>query len=391
MFRLSFFAISFWFLIGLSGGWWLHEIYNENALRYAPGLADNERDDANLLSSTNEVLDEPARPKPKVDNIQQWLKNNDYDKIMAHYAVLVQQDIDPQNKQRIRIALLNKIKNQLGKNPEYSLQLLNKYQKIDAYDPMALFLMAQALLANKNYMLAIKTAIDLNNFVQDEIDKEQIAILIDEVELQYSEFLNKTGRTDKLLELYQVLTTNNYQTNPAYYYRLAEVQQKLALYDEALATLSGLSYDPVWGERARDLAIGLQQKLELKGGIKVPVEQEGGHFIVTSRINGIDGIRLLIDTGATLSSLRPNVARSIGVDIDDNKRAVINLAVGVANAIIAHVDQIEIGEARLNDLKINVIEMPVSIKEDGLLGMNFLGRFKWLIDDEENILYLEAK
>lgn len=394
MLRLSFLAVSFWFLIGLSSGWWLHRLYNEHNIRYQPlqplvaeqaGAQNIDPRNQQNIRNTKTTMAQQER-----DLLQQWFADNDYDKIFPYYEQLINQGGDTELIERTRHTLLIRIKNMIDEDPNRALLLLQQFKQIDAYDPVVLFLMAEAYLADERYMLAIDTAISLNTFVQDEIGKEQIAMLIDKAEARYSEEIKQTGHFDKMLGLYEKLI-NSYSDQAVYYYRMAETQKKLNLFEDALASLDYITYDGSWGKQARDLASIIQQLVDLEGGIRVPVEQVGDHYIVSASINGVPGIQLLIDTGSSLCSLRPNVAESLGITVDYDKRVVINLAVGTTSAPIATADLFEVGEARLNNLKINVIEMPVGVAEDGLLGMNFLGRYRWLINQEEKMLYLGAK
>lgn len=389
--RSSFLAVSFWFLIGLSGGWWLHKLFNENNLRYQTLNGENPVQESSVAAADRAIeKKQTARTEQKRNSFKQWLAEDNYQEIFLYYETLVKQGADLDTIKRTRNALLFKIKNMINENPGQALSLLEQFRQIDAYDPLALFFMAEAYLANERYLAAIDAVMGLNTFVQDEVGKEQIEALVAKAEVLYRKEIEETGHYDKMLELYEKLV-GGYSDKAVYYYRLAEAQKKLNLFEDALASLSYIAYDGMWGKQARDLASVIQQLIDLEEEIKVPVERVGDHFIVTASINGIPGVRLLIDTGASLCGLRPNVANSLGVAIDYDKKAVINLAVGTTSVPMATVDLFEVGEAKLENLRINVIEMPIGIAEDGLLGMNFLGRFNWLINQEENVLYLGAK
>jgi aspartyl protease family protein len=98
-----------------------------------------------------------------------------------------------------------------------------------------------------------------------------------------------------------------------------------------------------------------------------------GHYYVNVRINGSD-VRLLVDTGATLTVLSKYQAERAGIFPSPSEYvANVRTASGIAKAAPVRLRDFEIGDARLQDVPALVMDTPANTS---VLGIGTLQRFK---------------
>jgi len=96
--------------------------------------------------------------------------------------------------------------------------------------------------------------------------------------------------------------------------------------------------------------------------------------------------RLLLDTGATNTTISPALASRLGIQAAETTRGRANLADGsMVQTALVNIDQVAVGPKMKRDLK--VIIMPRSGSEEtGLLGMNFLKDFPYILEASAGII-----
>jgi clan AA aspartic protease (TIGR02281 family) len=135
--------------------------------------------------------------------------------------------------------------------------------------------------------------------------------------------------------------------------------------------------------------------LELPGAtsrnqeIQVPlIPVSGGNFLVDTLLNGRVKARLMLDTGASLITLTEDIGRKLGIaHYADSAQLPFNTAGGEEWMPLVALDSVTIGTA-----KIKLVEASINshIKDiDGLLGMSFLGDFRFEIDRTNKLLTLK--
>jgi len=95
-----------------------------------------------------------------------------------------------------------------------------------------------------------------------------------------------------------------------------------------------------------------------------------GHFIAEGSING-QGMRFLVDTGATAVALPAGDAARLGLDYRRGQRVRMQTANGPATAYVIMLDRIKVGDIELHNVEGMVVEAGLSV---ALLGMTFLNR-----------------
>lgn len=119
-------------------------------------------------------------------------------------------------------------------------------------------------------------------------------------------------------------------------------------------------------DRDRDRDVGEGRGLAIR-------QSSDGHYYVSARINGSD-IRLLVDTGATLTVLSKRQAERAGIfPSPGDYTANVRTASGIAKAAPVRLRDFEIGEARLHDVPALVMDTPA---DTSVLGIGTLQKFK---------------
>lgn len=143
-----------------------------------------------------------------------------------------------------------------------------------------------------------------------------------------------------------------------------------------LATRSG--YTPA---RIAD-SLGLSDQSVRGGTVAIPKSADG-HFWTTVQIGKVSR-RMLIDSGATVTSISPETAEAAGIDpTGDQFGTIINTANGPAIARRAVAPTVTLGPIEARNLDVLVGRN----FGDGMIGMNFLSRLKsWRVEGDEMIL-----
>lgn len=149
----------------------------------------------------------------------------------------------------------------------------------------------------------------------------------------------------------------------------------------ALAVMRFVRMDPSFDAALH--AVGAQPQTVEGGETRIPLAPDG-HYWITARVNGTR-LRLMVDTGATVTAISQDVAQAAGIEPDPLRpEATVETANGEVSAEPARIDSLRFGSIAARDL--DAIVMP---GEDGpnVLGMNFLTRLKgWRV--EEGVLIL---
>ena len=201
---------------------------------------------------------------------------------------------------------------------------------------------------------------------------------------------------------FMILKDNSQQSR--YLFLMAEELNRSGQPAAALGELAKITYDPEWGEtalalsrdikaqfrraradRRRDIARARRPK-----GLRVDLRRSGAHFTVEALLDNRHRLSLLIDTGASITAVRGRLAERLGLDARNAPRIRLQTANGVVRAPLTRVDRFAIADLALENFELALL--PDSAGEgDGLLGMNYLRRFDFYIDQDEAALYLAPR
>ena len=116
------------------------------------------------------------------------------------------------------------------------------------------------------------------------------------------------------------------------------------------------------------------------GTVRVPMADDG-HFWVDARINGAD-VRLMIDSGATVTTLSRSAAAKAGLDASAGLPALVGTANGMLEVRRARAASLAIGDIVMRDVGVHVAPSD----DFNVIGMNVLSRLsrstvegRWMI------------
>ena len=176
----------------------------------------------------------------------------------------------------------------------------------------------------------------------------------------------------------------------AWRYSLARVQNDQAYYDSAINTLSFILFDPEYGDRATRLYESIVEKLNLASFSEVPLRNTGFQFLVKVLVNNLHELNLVLDTGASVTAIRGDVLEKLGLVSGNDRAIVLNTVGGRVNSTLVRLNSLGVGGQVV--WKIDVANTDLGdLDADGLLGMNFLEHFRFIIDQQKRRLYLEPK
>lgn len=147
--------------------------------------------------------------------------------------------------------------------------------------------------------------------------------------------------------------------------------------------------DPAAQKQAEEILAKLNGK-KLTEDIVIPLQILGNQYIVNASVEG-HPVRLLLDTGASLSGLSNSFTAIYPSLLKDRKPIHLNTASGVQKSFLFTVNNINIGSLEFNQHILAQLPMGNIGDFDGLLGVDILGRFDFVIDQDEGVLRVRAR
>lgn len=122
----------------------------------------------------------------------------------------------------------------------------------------------------------------------------------------------------------------------------------------------------------------------------VPVVFVGNTILVHATVNRSQRVQLIVDTGASVSLIRPIVLLRLGITVPDNAKRERMTVVGGQTVEVAFVRvNLAVGDALVENLEVGVTEaFPEASDVDGLLGADFLRQFRMTLDKAQSRLML---
>lgn len=383
------------FIVGWGLGWYTHNHYGGDSIQMAQPLSPASVN--NHMSAEHAATQAPQVSAQK-DNLVTQLARNEFEAVVARYEILQTQP-DDSEAANARAQILSYARQRIADHRFSVAERLLTLYLVSAYRDVE----ARVLLATVN-----RSQGDLSTTMDQLYEAKghayrlpvlaQITEQIRSVVLEMSASLRDKDDQKALLVLYQHLTQLEPDYAP-YFMGLATTQ--LALDDRAAAwrSLQLVANDPDVGARARAMLAELSvARAELQAAdpqvpvsevVGIPLLRSGNHFIVNATPAHAQGIRLLIDTGASLTIFTPAVLEQHGIRYKDTGRTgIFNTANGQVRAPIYQIDALKVGDWQVSQLEVGVLELNGSSGIDGLLGMNFLRHFQFFIDQNEDLLRL---
>ena len=388
----KFSTILFSLAAGLLLGWFTHEQFDTETVTphtyTSPPITVPSTIDAPLLKirQTAEI---------PVDTITKLLGRKEYLETIEHYESL-QTSSNSRAVQFARARILSHVESLISsQNFVDAVKLLQGFLAASYRDSDASLLLAEAYFEQKDYLTAIEQLYETRGIAfrpqMLTLINQRIRQVVHELSQQYQKNNDNIG----LLNLYQNLS----QKEPDYakwFIDLANTQLTLGDLDSAQYSLTLVKADPDVGFQAQEMLTKLEQSALLHvsdnsitqaTGIEdIPLTRKGHNFLVEADAGNAYRLQLLIDTGASMTIVTPDVMQLPGLRYHDTGRSrVFNTANGAVRAPIYFLESLTVGNVVLEQLEVGVLELKGI---DGLLGMNFLKHFRFFIDQHALVLRL---
>jgi clan AA aspartic protease (TIGR02281 family) len=133
----------------------------------------------------------------------------------------------------------------------------------------------------------------------------------------------------------------------------------------------------------------------------IPFELQGSVVVVNATLNRRTTAKLVVDTGASFTMISSATAKQLNIDTSQNQRSTaFQTANGTIQAPLFNLDSITVGDLEVKDLTAAIHDIgdnPAVSDSNavanmkGLLGLDFLSKFRIDIDIQKGVLYLEKK
>ncbi|MCX2982531.1 hypothetical protein EYC98_16840 [Halieaceae bacterium IMCC14734] len=190
-------------------------------------------------------------------------------------------------------------------------------------------------------------------------------------------------------------------TQPQYQLRQALLYQQLGEFSSARALLLNLAAadengDEEWREGVQAALRNSsdttpQEMATMTAPQTIPLQRLGEHYVLQASIDNIQ-LSLLIDTGASITTLsRTGFNKLDSAGLQYLGKRLFNTAGGVASGEVYQTNAITLGDSTWQQLDIAVLDYPTAAGVDGLLGMNLLRNYRFQIDQDQLLLYLQPR
>jgi len=119
----------------------------------------------------------------------------------------------------------------------------------------------------------------------------------------------------------------------------------------------------------------------------VPLRGDGTSWMVQATINGRTRGIFLLDTGASYCVIAPSLARELAL-APTGSFATVHTANGAVRAPVVRLRLLELGTTRAHDVQA-IVHDAVGPQLDGVIGLNFLNRYRYAVDPQRRELELE--
>ncbi|MGB5717500.1 MAG: aspartyl protease family protein [Gammaproteobacteria bacterium] len=384
------------FMAGWSLGWYSYRHRGAEPLQFArpsvPAVPGSYHPEATV----------DLRPMAQVqgDSLVRLLRGNDFDAALQRYESL-QRQADEASLAEARSEILSHARRLIAERRYSSAEQLLQQFLVAAYrDVEARLLLAEAYQAQDDLLAAIDQLYEARGYAFRPAMLQRISGRIRSMVAGLAQSLKRNDDQNALRALYQHLIQLEPDHAP-WFMELAAAQLALDDREAARRSLLLVSQDPDVGARAQAMLselnitlAGMQDAASrdaVTEVVGIPLHRSGNHFIVDARPDDGGSIRLLIDTGASLTIFTPDVLAQRGIRYQDTgRRGVFNTANGPVEAPIYRLATLAVGEWYVRNLDIGVLDLGGGSGVDGLLGMNFLNHFQFFIDQNDSLLRLSA-
>ncbi len=393
-------------IIGVAVGWWLHDLTDQGSPHavdraFEPPMSPTINapvPDAGTIpvaSATPEVP-EPAAALDTA-RFQSLLEQGAFERSINYYEDALQQGNNAQS--RLKPALEDYLGARASDcEDENFVDLVNVWLEAYYADIPVLLLLAEHQRLCSSSEEAARTLQIASTYAIQPGQRESVDAAVARLMAATDEQLSRRQDWITLLGFYEFLDIIDLETQ-ASQFRRASLYAQIGEVRRSRDLMLALREN----DDGRDAALTAALNRQLAENKPAPVVEEspffeialarrGNHYLVPAVINDEDPLDLIIDTGASVTTLsQASFERVDGADVRYLGTRLFNTPNGITRGKLYRAASIQLGEARMSDLEIAVLEFESADGFDGLLGMNVLRNYRFEIDQDRDVLRMSPR
>ncbi len=346
----------------------------------------------NTLRQPNKAKQD-IKPASVFDITLEHLRRGEFDEVMAKYPD-IQSKLSKSDAIKHKKIIIGHVQS-LSKSGQSTTAhaLLTLYLKHEYRDVLALLLMAKLYQDAGNEMEAIEVLFQAKSYTHTpELIKQTVKAIRSAVKNYDTQLLIRKDYI-ALLDLYKRLTELEPE-HALHFIGLAETYLSLGNVFDARKALDLTLHDSSVLDKRNDIIsrIEINRKPNRHYAAEVSLQAFGNQFLVDVLLNNSQNAVLLLDTGASLSIISTELLAVLDIPYQRTiKTAWFSTAGGRIKAPIIKLNSIAMGEVVVENIEVGVIGEFDNKQFDGLLGMNFLRHFDFIIDQNKHKLQLSPR
>ena len=377
-------------IVTFIGGWQLASYFNQRS------VVTKFVQPSSTSVVTKRVAIQPKKAQVQVSNqsrkclykninceVFEWVETDDFVSFIQWVGTL--ENASDDKWKAARIAFLYKIHNAPSL---HSSPLITQYLIHDSHSPTAQYLKALTQNTLGSYQGALDNLFVLRSYYQEEVDVAIINNKIEVIAKEYIASLSGSEQWTKLVTVFDYLI-QQLGDKTEFYLGKARAQQELDNQYAALDTLKRLSEEPATSSEAGELVEEIVTSLKRNSDAYFDLQEYGQQYVIPILING-KSVPMLIDTGASISTINATVAKQIGLS-RSNQRINLATAGGSVTSQLYRAKSFGLKGFEKGKLQLAHVELSHNLPAVGLLGMDYLTQFQFYIDQENNQFYLNDK
>jgi len=395
-------------LVGAVLGWWLRDAAHEYGLPQSkvPASSSNSpvsiayRTQSSGLSTTKSTELAPlsdTTASSSVAKFEQLLSKQDFELAIAHYENML--EIDDSHEALLKPSLEEFLTARLDQcYDDVFVELVDLWLATYYQDISVLLVLAENERLCNSPEEAARTLQIASTYAVQPGAQERVSAAVKRLITTTDKHLSQQQSWIELLGFYEFLqaidlATNSSQLHRASLYQLLGESQRsqellveLRENDEGIDSEWTAALELQWSKVADQSSAGAPPRHA------IPLTRRGDHFLVTAYINDLSEVTLMIDTGASVTTLtRASFAQIDSTGLAYRGSRIFSTPSGMTQGEVYQTGSITLGSTRLSAPDIAVLDYQSSSGVDGLLGMNVLRSYRFEIDQDENILYLRSR
>ena len=352
------------------------------------------------IPETESIIKPDSSLKKITSEIVSLLNAHDYYQAIEYYNSVFD-SLNNKEIERIEILFLQHASALIAqKDNHYAEQLLINFIDYHNENPQFLFLLAEIYIAQNKLEDTIQILVRARNAEIHFDQQKRIELRIAQVADIYRRQLENALQFNKIISLYEDLY-NSYPNNHDFVLQLAlayvaNQQPEMALpyfqqllNNEKYGDIAKNAINEIYAENKPEPQIPIRSQQQSKYDIAIAMQPYGDQFLIETRLNGRP-ITLLLDTGASITSLTLNALKKINAK-PLGEFIQLNTANGQTQSQLYQLSSIQVGNVKIKDLVVAEVNMNAVGVIQGLLGTDFLKHFHYSINNQNSTLYLNHR